>query len=144
MSLDGDYDDTNIFAKMIRGEAPCAKVYEDAEVMAFLDLFPQSRGHTLVVSKTAKARNLLDIEPDALQTLILAVQGVARALNAALKPDGLSIAQFNGVQAGQTVFHLHFHLIPRYEGVPTTGHGGARMADPDELAALAKLIGSKI
>jgi histidine triad (HIT) family protein len=144
MSLDGDYDDTNIFAKMIRGEAPCAKVYEDAEILAFLDLFPQSRGHTLVISKTARARNLLDVEPQALEALIRGVQGVARGLRAALQPDGLVVTQFNGAQAGQTVFHLHFHLIPRYEGVPVAGHGGARMADPDELAKLAKEIGAKI
>jgi histidine triad (HIT) family protein len=144
MSLDGDYDDANIFAKMVRGEAPCAKIYEDADVLAFLDLFPQSRGHTLVVSKTARARNLLDIDPGALQTLIVGVQTVAKALNAALAPDGLVVTQFNGAQAGQTVFHLHFHLIPRYEGVATAGHGGARMADPDGLAALAKQIGAKI
>ena len=144
MSLDGDYDDDNIFAKMVRGEAPCAKVYEDADILAFLDLFPQSRGHTLVISKTARARNLLDVEPQVLQTLILGVQKVAAGLNAALSPDGLVLTQFNGAPAGQTVFHLHFHLIPRYEGVPTAGHGGARMADPDELAALAKTIGARI
>ena len=144
MSLDGDYDDTNIFAKMIRGEAPCAKVYEDADTLAFLDLFPQSKGHTLVISKTARARNLLDVEPEALKTLIAGVQTVARALNAALEPDGLVVTQFNGAPAGQTVFHLHFHIIPRYDGVPVAGHGGARMANPDELAALAKMIAAGI
>ena len=144
MSLDGDYDDTNIFAKMVRGEAPCAKVYEDTDVLAFLDLFPQSKGHTLVVSKTARARNLLDVDPAALQTLIVGVQKVAKGLRTALSPDGLVVTQFNGAPAGQTVFHLHFHLIPRYEGVPTAGHGGARMADPDELARLAKTIAAEI
>jgi histidine triad (HIT) family protein len=144
MSLDGTYDAGNLFAKMIRGEAPCAKVYEDAEVMAFLDLFPQSRGHTLVVSKTAQARNLLDIEPEALATLMAGVRKVARGLCAALAPDGLVLTQFNGAPAGQTVFHLHFHLIPRYEGVPVAGHGGARMADTVELAALAREIGAKV
>lgn len=144
MSLDGDYDDANIFAKMIRGEAPSAKVYEDADVLAFLDLFPQSKGHALVISKTAQARNLLDVDPRALQTLILGVQKVAKGLRAALAPDGLVVTQFNGAPAGQTVFHLHFHLIPRYEGVPIAGHGGARMADPDALAALAREIAAKI
>ena len=144
MSLDGDYDDTNIFAKMVRGEAPCAKVYEDTDVLAFLDLFPQSKGHTLVVSKTARARNLLDVDPAALQTLIVGVQKVAKGLRTALSPDGLVVTQFNGAPAGQTVFHLHFHLIPRYEGVPTAGQGGARMADPDELARLAKTIAAEI
>jgi histidine triad (HIT) family protein len=144
MSLDGAYDDANIFAKMIRGEAPCAKVYEDDQVLAFLDLFPQSRGHTLVISKTAAARNLLDVEPQALQTLILGVQKVAKGVRAALQPDGIVLTQFNGAQAGQTVFHLHFHIIPRYEGVALAGHGGARMADTVELAELAKEIGAAI
>ena len=144
MSLDGAYDDANIFAKMIRGEAPCAKVYEDDDVLAFLDLFPQSRGHTLVVSKTSTARNLLDVEPEALQTLIVGVQAVAKALRAALQPDGIVLTQFNGAPAGQTVFHLHFHLIPRYEGVAVAGHGGTPMADPVELADLARQIAAKI
>jgi histidine triad (HIT) family protein len=144
MSLDGTYDDGNIFAKMVRGEAPCAKVYEDDGVLAFLDLFPQSRGHTLVVSKSARARNLFDIEPDELSTLIQGVQKVARGVRAALSPDGLVVTQFNGAPAGQTVFHLHFHIIPRYEGVPVTAHGASRMADTAELAALAKAIGAKV
>src|SRR5665213_297814 len=136
MSLDGDYDDGNIFAKMVRGEAPCAKIYEDSEVLAFLDLFPQSRGHALVISKTAKARNLLDVEPQSLQALILGVQAVAQGLRAALNPDGLVVTQFNGAPAGQTVFHLHFHLIPRYAGKPLRPHGEGGMADPAELAEI--------
>jgi histidine triad (HIT) family protein len=144
MSLDGAYDEANIFAKMVRGEAPCAKVYEDDEILAFLDLFPQTRGHTLVVSKTARARNLLDIEPDALGRLMVGVQKVAKGLRAALKPDGLVLIQYNGAPAGQTVFHLHFHLIPRYEGVPVAGHGAAKMADTVELAELAKAVGRHV
>jgi histidine triad (HIT) family protein len=143
MSLDGDYDDTNIFAKMIRGEAPCAKVYENDQIMAFLDLFPQSRGHTLVVSKTAKARNLLDIGAQDLTALMLGVQKVAAALRATLNPDGMVVTQFNGAVAGQTVFHLHFHIIPRFEGEPLGAHGG-RMADTVELAALAKDVAAKV
>ena len=144
MSLDGAYDRNNIFAKILRGEAPAAKVYEDEAVLAFLDLFPQSRGHTLVISKTAKARNILDIEPDALQRLIVRVQTVAKGVRAALKPDGLVITQFNGAPAGQTVYHLHFHIIPRYEGLAVAGHGGARMAEAAELAALAKEIAAQM
>jgi histidine triad (HIT) family protein len=140
MSLSGVYDDGNIFAKIIRGEAPCAKVYEDQDVVAFLDLFPQSRGHTLVIPKAAKARNILDIDPDGLCRLIRGVQHVVKGLEAALKPDGLVVTQFNGAPAGQTVFHLHFHIVPRYEGVVLAGHGGAAMADPAELAVLAKQI----
>lgn len=144
MSLDGAYDDDNIFAKMIRGEAPCAKVYEDAATMAFLDLFPQSRGHALVISKSAKARNLLDASPDELAAIMATVRKVAIGLKTALRPDGLVVTQFNGAVAGQTVFHLHFHLIPRWELVPLAGHGGAKMADPAELAALAKQIAAAI
>lgn len=144
MSLDGDYDDTNIFAKMVRGEAPCARVHEDADILAFLDLFPQSRGHTLVVSKTARARNLLDVEPEALKTLITGVQKVARGLNAALEPDGIVMTQFNGAPAGQTVFHLHFHLIPRHAGQPLRPHGEGGMADPAELTEIAKQIAAEI
>ena len=143
MSLDGAYDDSNIFARMIRGEVPAAKVYEDDEVMAFLDLFPQSRGHTLVISKTSRARNLLEVEPQALQTLIVGVQKVAAALRATLKPDGLVVTQFNGAPAGQTIFHLHFHIIPRYQDQPLGAHGGGR-ADAAELAALAEAIAANL
>ena len=143
MTLLGDYDDGNIFAKVIRGEAPCAKVYEDSGILAFMDLFPQGKGHTLVISKTP-ARNILDVDPDALTALIKGVQKISKSIHAALTPDGIVITQFNGAPAGQTVFHLHFHLIPRWEGVPLAGHGGAGMADPVELAAVAKEIAAAI
>jgi histidine triad (HIT) family protein len=144
MSLDGDYDDGNIFAKILRGEAPAAKVFEDDEVLAFMDVFPQGRGHTLVISKESKARNFLDVEPEALEHLILGVQRVARAVRAALKPDGVMVAQFNGQASGQTIFHLHFHIIPRWSGVPLRPHAGGPMADAAELAALARQIASMI
>ena len=144
MSLDGTYDAGNIFAKIVRGEAPCAKVYEDDDVLAFLDLFPQGRGHTLVISKTAQARNLLDVDTESLCRLMTGVQKVARGVRAALNPDGVVVTQFNGAPAGQTVFHLHFHIVPRFEGVALAGHGAGHMADTAELAALAKEIGAKI
>lgn len=144
MSLDGRYDEDNIFAKIIRGDLPAAKVFEDAHVLAFMDVFPQSRGHTLVVSKKSRARNLLDVEADVLSHVILDVQRVAKAMTAALRPDGLVMTQFNGAAAGQTVFHLHFHLIPRYAGEPLRPHGEGGMADPAELAELARLIASEI
>ncbi len=143
MSLDGTYDAANIFAKIVRGEAPCAKVYEDDDVLAFLDLFPQGRGHTLVISKTAQARNLLDIDTETLGRLMTGVQKVARGVRAALNPDGVVITQFNGAPAGQTVFHLHFHIIPRWDGQPLARHGQG-MADPKELAVLAKQIADAI
>jgi histidine triad (HIT) family protein len=139
MGLDGDYDRDNLFARILRGELPAAKVYEDGVAIAFLDLFPQSRGHTLVLPK-APARNLLDVAPRDLEALILRVQTVARGLRKALAPDGLSVMQFNGAAGGQSVFHLHFHIIPRWEGVAMAGHGSAGMADKDELAELAKVI----
>jgi histidine triad (HIT) family protein len=144
MSLDGAYDADNIFARIIRGELPAAKVYEDAHVLAFMDVFPQSRGHTLVVSKKSYARNLLDVESDVLSQVILEVQRVARAIRPALNPDGLVVTQFNGAAAGQTVFHLHFHLIPRYAGEPLRPHGAGGMADPAELSEIARLIAAEI
>ena len=144
MSLDGEYDRDNVFARILRGEIGCAKVYEDADVFAFMDLFPQSRGHLLVISKTAQARNLLDVEPQALERLILGVQRLARAMRAALKPDGLVTTQFNGSAAGQTVFHLHFHLIPRYGEAGLKPHAAGAQADPAELAALAAEIATEI
>ena len=144
MSIDGVYDPGNIFAKVLRGEAPAAKVFEDGEVLAFLDLFPQSRGHVLVISKTSIARNILDIEPEDLCTLMRGVQRVTKAVRAALKPDGIIVSQFNGAPAGQTIFHLHVHIIPRWETVPMLPHGGARMADTVELADLAKEIAREI
>ncbi len=144
MSLDGEYDRDNLFARIVRGELPCAKVYEDADVFAFMDLFPQSRGHLLVISKTSQARNLLDVEPADLERLILGVQRLARAAKAALKPDGLVVTQFNGALAGQTVFHLHFHLIPRYEHQPLQGHTHGEPANAEELAALAGTIAAEL
>jgi len=144
MSLIGAYDPDNIFAKILRGEIPAVKVFEDADVLAFMDLFPQSKGHTLVISKTSQARNLLEVAPAELERLILGVQRVAKAVEGAFKPDGLIITQFNGAPAGQTVFHLHFHIIPRYDGVEIAGHGRSGMADAESLKALAAQIAAQI
>lgn len=144
MSLDGTYDPQNIFAKILRGDMPAVRVFEDEHVFAFMDVFPQSRGHTLVIPKHSQARNLLEEEPQVLSELILGVQRVARAVRAALKPDGLVITQFNGAPAGQTVFHLHVHIIPRWEGVPVGRHASGAMADPAELRELADLIAGQI
>ena len=139
MSLEGTYDRDNIFAKILRGETPAAKVFEDDHALAIMDVFPQARGHVLVLPK-AEARTLLDIAPEALQALILRVQRVARAVNDALKPHGLTVMQFNGSAGGQTVFHLHFHVVPRWEGQAMGRHAGGGMADPQELASLARQI----
>ncbi|WP_297695246.1 HIT family protein [Phenylobacterium sp.] len=144
MSLDGAYDEGNIFAKILRGEAPAARIYEDSHVLAFMDVFPQARGHVLVIPKHSRARNLMDEEPEVLRELILGVQRVTRAVRAALNPDGIVVTQFNGSTAGQTIFHLHFHIIPRWEGVPVGRHASGGMADMEELKALAHQIAEKI
>jgi histidine triad (HIT) family protein len=144
MSLDGAYDPNNIFAKILRGEAPSVRIYEDDHVLAFMDVFPQSRGHCLVIPKHSRARNLLEVEPQVLGPLMLGVQRVAKAVRAALKPDGIVVTQFNGAPSGQTVFHLHVHIIPRWEGVPLRAHGQGGMADMDELKALAHAIAGQI
>lgn len=143
MSLEGAYDDQNIFAKIVRGEIPSTKIFEDADVLAFMDAFPQAKGHCLVISKTSKARNLLEAEPDVLAKLAAATQTLTRAVVAALRPDGVVVTQFNGAPAGQTIFHLHFHVIPRFEGVALGRHGGG-MADAGELKALAEQIKAKL
>lgn len=140
MSLDGAYDDGNIFARLIRGEVPSVKIYEDSEVLVFMDAFPQSSGHCLVVSKTSRARNLLEVEPDVLCTVMKTVQRVAKAVRAALEPDGVVVTQFNGAPAGQTVFHLHVHIIPRWSDQALGRHAGGRMADSTELAQQARRI----
>jgi histidine triad (HIT) family protein len=144
MSLDGTYDAGNIFAKILRGEAPAARVFEDDHVLAFMDVFPQGRGHTLVIPKHSVARNLMDEDPAVLAPLILGVQRVTRAVRAALKPDGIVVTQFNGAASGQTIFHLHFHIIPRWEGVPLGRHASGGMADPAELKVLAEQIAAQI
>jgi histidine triad (HIT) family protein len=143
MSLDGQYDRDNVFAKIIRGEMPAIKLWEDDEVLAFMDVFPQSRGHALVISKTSTARNLLEVEPEVLSRLALTTQRVARAVREGLGADGVTVMQFNGAAGGQTVYHLHFHVIPRWDGEPLKSHGGA-MADLGELKALAERISEKL
>jgi histidine triad (HIT) family protein len=139
-----DYDPDNIFGKMLRGEIPAHKVFEDDQVLATMDIFPQSRGHLLVIPK-APSRNLLDADPAVLATAMAYVQRIARAMMRALKPDGLRLVQFNEAPAGQTVFHLHFHLIPIYQGTELGRHasGGGRGNDV-ELAQMAKDIAAAL
>ncbi len=143
MSLNIDYDPQNIFAKILSGDIPAAKVYEDARVLSFMDAFPQSLGHTLVIPK-APACNLFDIAPDDLQNLIVQTQTVARAVKTALKPDGLRIVQYNGAPAGQTVFHIHFHIIPIYDETLERKHFSGEMADMNELKELATRIKAEL
>jgi histidine triad (HIT) family protein len=129
------YDSDNIFAKILRGEIPSHRVYEDDDVVAFMDVMPQSEGHTLVVPKVP-SRNLLDADPAVLAKVIPVVQRVANAAKAAFQADGITVMQFNEAPAGQTVYHLHFHVIPRFDGVPLKAHSG-RMEDGSVLAANA-------
>ena len=144
MSLHAPYDPDNIFAKILRGEILAVRVWEDDHVLAFMDVFPQSEGHVLIISKTSTARTLLEIELDALARLTAAVQRTARAVEKALQPDGFQIMQFNGEAGGQTVFHLHFHIIPRWSDRPMKGHGHAPMADAAVLRTLADRIAAAL
>lgn len=137
------YEPDNIFAKIIAGQIPSHKVYEDETVFAIMDVFPQSRGHTLVLPKTP-SRNLLDADPETLSAVMPKVQKLARAVMAATRADGFRLVQFNETAAGQTVFHLHFHIIPIYEGQPLGRHGGGQKADDAELAELARDIASQL
>jgi histidine triad (HIT) family protein len=132
------YDNANIFARILRGELPSERVYEDADVVAFMDVMPQGTGHTLVVPK-APSRNLLDADPASLGTLMAVVQKVARAVKQAFGADGVTIIQFNEPAAGQTVFHLHVHVIPRFDGVALKPHTG-QMEEKSILAANAGKI----
>ena len=132
------YDTNNIFAKILRGEIPCHKVYEDAHTLAFMGVMPQADGHTLVIPKMP-SRNLLDADPKDLGALIATVRKVANAAKAAFGSEGILIQQFNEPAAGQTVFHLHFHVLPRHEGMPLRPHSG-KMADHTLLADHAARI----
>jgi histidine triad (HIT) family protein len=121
--LTSTYDPDNIFAKILRGEAPCTKVYEDDVSLAFLDVMPRTNGHTLVIPKVP-ARNIFDIAPEDLARLMPAVQKVAVAVKAGMAAEGLTIQQFNEEAGGQQVFHLHFHVLPRWPGVAVRPPGG--------------------
>lgn len=139
MSLHGDYDRDNIFAKILRGEMGCVKIYEDNNIISFMDVFPQSKGHCLVVPKAA-SRNLLETAPKDIGRLFGTVQRIAIAVEKSLKPDGIVVTQFNGAPAGQTVFHTHVHIIPRYSGSEAKPHASGDMADMQALETLAAKI----
>ena len=117
------YDPNNIFAKILRGEAPCVMVYEDDVSLAFMDVMPRADGHTLVIPKVP-ARTLFDIGPENLARLMPVVQKVGRAVMAGMKAEGLLLQQFNEPASGQQVFHLHFHLLPCWRGVAIRPPGG--------------------
>lgn len=132
------YDPNNVFARILRGEIPAFKVYEDERTLAFMDAMPQSDGHTLVIPKS-EARNFFDVDSDVLAYLIQVTQKVAKAVKKAFNPDGVRIIQFNEPAAGQTVFHIHFHIVPCYAGKELKGHS-REMADKAVLAEHAERI----
>ncbi|MFN3623623.1 MAG: HIT family protein [Hyphomicrobium sp.] len=132
------YDANNVFAKILRGEIPSHKVYEDADPLVFLDTLPQAPGHPLLVS-TAPSRTMHDTKPAVLAKVMPVVQRTARAVKEAFAADGVTVVQFNEPASGQTVFHLHFHVIPRHEGVPLMPHA-REMEKADVLAAHAERI----
>jgi histidine triad (HIT) family protein len=136
------YDTNNIFAKIVRGEIPSHRIYEDDSTVAFMDVMPQAPGHVLVVPK-APSRNLLDADPATLAQTIPVVQKIANAVKDAFDADGVFVCQFNEPAAGQTVFHLHFHVIPRHEGVALRPHSGT-MEDNAVLAANAEKIKAEL
>jgi histidine triad (HIT) family protein len=129
------YDPNNIFAKILRGEVPSHKVWEDDATIAILDVMPQSDGHTLVIPK-APAENLFELDTPMLEAVTRTGQRMALAVRRAFQPDGVTLMQFNGAEAGQTVFHFHLHVVPRYAGQPLRSHGRG-FADPAMLATQA-------
>lgn len=133
-----EYDMNNIFAKILREEIPCHKVYETVHTLAFMDVMPMSTGHTLVIPKSP-VRNILDVDPDVLSILIQDVQRIARAAKQAFDSEGVLIQQFNGKASGQTVFHLHFHVVPRWEDQPLKHHAEG-MEEPEILIANAQKL----
>jgi histidine triad (HIT) family protein len=132
------YDPNNIFAKILRGEIPSHKIHEDENTLAFMDVMPQCNGHCLVIPK-AGSRGLIDADPVVLAKVMPVVQKVAKAAVAAMGADGFQIRQYNEPAGGQTVFHLHFHILPMKDGIPLKPHTG-NMADHAVLAEQAAKI----
>lgn len=132
------YDTQNIFAKILRGDIPCHRIFEDGSTLAFMDIMPRSPGHCLVIPKWP-ARNLLDCDPEVLSALIVNVQRIARAAKQAMGAEGVTLQQFSESAGGQEVFHLHFHVLPRWEGVMMQRHPAPK-ADMAKLAEQAEQI----
>jgi histidine triad (HIT) family protein len=136
------YDKNNIFAKVLRGEIPCVKVYEDSKTLAFMDVMPESEGHVLVVPKEP-AENILDLSADGLAAMMATTQKIAKAVDRAIQPDGILLKQYNRAAAGQSIFHVHFHVVPRWEGVGLAPHGKV-MVDAAKLEPIAAKIRSDL
>ena len=136
------YDPSNIFSKILRGEIPCVKVYENDETLSFMDVMPEAEGHVLVIPKEG-AENILDLSPSGLAALMSTTQKLAKAVDKALAPDGILLKQYNRAAAGQSVFHVHFHIVPRWEGVPMAPHGKV-MVEAAKLEPIAAKIRSAL
>ncbi len=136
------YDKNNIFAKILRGEIPCVRVYEDDRTLAFMDVMPEAEGHVLVVPRE-DAQDILDLSAEGLAAMMATVQRVARAVDKALAPDGILLKQYNRAAAGQSIFHVHFHVVPRWEGVTLAPHGKV-MVDAAKLEPIAAKIRSQL
>jgi histidine triad (HIT) family protein len=132
------YDNNNVFAKILRGEIPCAKLYEDDKTLSFMDVMPQAEGHALVIPKEA-AENILELSPEGAAALMATTQKIAKAVKKGLNAPGIMLAMLNGAPAGQSVFHVHFHVIPRVHGVDLGLHARA-MVDPKTLEPTAAKI----
>jgi histidine triad (HIT) family protein len=132
------YDSNNIFARILRGEIPSVKVYEDDKTLAFMDVMPQADGHTLVIPKEP-AENIFDLSPEGAAAMVRTTQKVAKAVKKGLDAPGLMVFQLNGKAAGQSVFHVHFHIVPRSGGVDLKLHARG-MESPDKLKAIAEKI----
>ena len=136
------YDPNNVFAKILRGEIPCVKVFEDDKTLAFMDVMPQTEGHVLVIPKEA-AENILTLSPEGAAAMMATTQKVAKAVKKGLEAPGVMLAMLNGAPAGQSVFHVHFHVIPRAHGVDLGLHARA-MVDPKSLEPIAAKIRSAL
>jgi len=142
MMRSASYDDSNVFAKILRGELPAHRVYEDTNTLAMMDIMPRGEGHCLVIPKKP-ARNILDVDGDSLAAVVLSTQKLARAVVKAFEADGVTVQQFNEEAGGQVVFHLHMHIIPRFAGIALRPHSGV-MEKPEVLAANAEKIRAAI
>src|SRR5437660_12564567 len=136
------YDPSNIFAQILRGEIASVKIYEDAKTLAFMDVMPEAEGHVLVIPKEG-AENILDLSPDGMTAMMAATHKVAKAVDKALSPDGILLKQYNRAAAGQSVFHVHFHIVPRWEGAPMAPHGKV-MVEAAALEPIAAKIRSAL
>ncbi|HKU64568.1 MAG TPA: HIT family protein [Rhizomicrobium sp.] len=136
------YDPDNIFAKILGGQIPSVKVYEDDKTFAFMDVMPEAEGHVLVIPKEG-AENMLDLSAEGMTAMMATTQKVAKAVDKALSPDGILLKQYNRAAAGQSVFHVHFHIVPRWEGVPLAPHGKV-MVEAAKLEPIAAKIRSEL